>query len=54
MREIVKRETIEISVGVCFNLVLWCRWRACVESMPVVLAGYVLEEDGADLRVGAL
>ena len=39
MREIVKRETIEISVGSVLKSVLWCRRRSIVESMAVVSAG---------------
>ena len=54
MREIVKREAIEISVGQSFKPVLRCRQRRQAESMPVVGAGDALREGGVSLRAGSL
>jgi hypothetical protein len=54
VREIVKREAIEISVGLSFTSVLWCRLRRRTESMPVVGAGDAVREGGVSLRAGSL
>ena len=35
MREIVKRETIETSIGEYFKLLLWWQWRGHAESKLV-------------------
>ena len=53
MREIVKRETIDTSVDVCFKLVLWWQWRVCIESRQVGDVGDGLVE-GGDAFVVAL
>ena len=53
MREIVKRETIEIRVGGRSKPVLRCRGRAGAESMSVRAGGYG-EWEGGVLPCGGL